>query len=114
MFDNKKTEEHSVDVNLILANERTLLAWVRTGITLIAGGVAVAFLAGKPFYSALVGVAAIIFGGLISLIGYWRYHEADRAIRDKKLPSIGANGLLLVVGTVVVFAIILVVARSLS
>jgi len=41
----KPKNELDIDVRFILANERTLLAWIRTGLTLIAGGVAVAFIA---------------------------------------------------------------------
>jgi len=102
------------DVNLILANERTLLAWVRTGITLIAGGVAVAFLASRPEFSIIIGIAAILFGGLISLLGYWRYRAADQALRKNRVPDLGGRSILFVVGTVVLIAVILVIARGLT
>ena len=34
-----------IDVRFLLANERTLLAWIRTAVTLQAGGLAVTQLA---------------------------------------------------------------------
>jgi len=112
---NKKPKTRAkVDVNLVLANERTLLAWVRTGITLIAGGVAVAFLASRPEFSVVIGVVAILFGGLICLLGYWRYRSADQALRSHRVPDIGGKGILFVVGAVVLIAVILVVARGLT
>ncbi len=101
------------DVQFILANERTLLAWIRTGLTLIAGGVAVAFLAGGTPHGALAGFGAIISGGLIAAVGYWRYIAADKAVRSGKLPPIGHGGLWVVVG-VGIFAAALVVVNSLK
>jgi putative membrane protein len=64
-----------------LANERTFLAWFRTGLTLIALGVAAAqFLAAStltgvrliPLFSTLV----ILVGLSLVAIGVWRYHRS--------------------------------------
>lgn len=101
-----------VDVRFLLANERTLLAWVRTGLTLIAGGVAVAFIATDSRYGTIAGVGAIAFGGILAIIGYIRYHAADLAIRQGNLPATGIGSLLVVVGTIV-FAVALLLAREL-
>lgn len=100
------------DVQFILANDRTLLAWIRTGLTLIAGGVAVAFLAGNVKYGALAGFGAIVAGGLIAAVGYWRYQSADKAVRSGKLPPVGRGGLWVVIG-VGVFAAALIAIKSL-
>lgn len=108
----KPKNDLDVDIRFLLANERTLLAWIRTGLTLIAGGVAVAFVATDSSYGTIAGVGAIIFGGLLSLVGYIRYQVADAAIRAGKLPATGISGLVLVVG-VVVFAIALLLLREL-
>jgi putative membrane protein len=60
-----------------LANERTFLAWFRTGITLIALGIAVTqFLGTDPGESsaALLFGAAVVIGGIALLvIGRSRY-----------------------------------------
>lgn len=112
----KRTKpKHSLDVDarFLLANERTLLAWVRTGLTLIAGGVAVAFIATESRYGTVAGVGAIAFGGLLSVIGYIRYQAADLAIRNGTLPATGIGSLLVVIGTIV-FAIALILARELK
>lgn len=108
----KPANELDVDIRFLLANERTLLAWVRTGLTLIAGGVAVAFISADSKYGTIAGLGAIAFGGLLSLIGYARYRVADAAIRAGKLPATGVGGLLVVVG-VVLFATVLLLAREL-
>lgn len=107
----KPANELDVDVRFLLANERTLLAWVRTGLTLIAGGVAVAFISTDSGYGAIAGVGAIGFGGLLALIGYIRYNVADAAIRSGKLPPQGVGSIIVVAG-VVIFAIFLVIARE--
>ena len=108
MFKQKKSpSELDVDVRFLLANERTLLAWVRTGLTLIGGGVAVAFVASHEPAGKIAGLAAIIAGGSFGLIGYARYRAADAAIRSGKLPDQGVGGILVVLG-VVLFAAVLV------
>jgi len=107
----RKRDELDIDVRFLLANERTLLAWVRTGLTIIAGGVAVSFISTKSIFGTLAGIGAITFGGLLATIGYMRYRAADNAIRNGELPPTGFSGTLVVAG-VVVFAITLVVIRS--
>jgi putative membrane protein len=113
MFKWKKPVHNlDVDIRFLLANERTLLAWVRTALALIAGGVAVAFISTDSSYGTLAGVSAVAFGGLLALIGYIRYQVADAAIRAGKLPATGAGGPLVVIG-VVIFAAALVIAQEL-
>ncbi len=100
-----------VDIRFLLANERTLLAWVRTGLTLIAGGVAVGFIAPDATEGTIAGIGAIAFGGILGIIGYVRYQVADTAIRAGKLPATGFGGLLVVIG-VMIFAVLLLLARE--
>jgi putative membrane protein len=111
MFRKQKSKNGlDIDVRFLLANERTLLAWVRTGLALIGGGVAVAFIATDSRYGTLAGIGAITFGAMMCLIGYIRYLVTDRAVRDGKLPPTGIGGLLVVVG-VIIFAVFLLLAR---
>ena len=109
----KNSRKAKPDIQFILANERTLLAWIRTGLTLIAGGVAVAFLAADARYGVMVGMGAIIAGGFISMVGYWKYRSADTAVRKGRLPGPGRGELYVVIG-VSLFAVILVAVRILS
>ena len=54
------------DYRFSLANERTFLAWIRTSLALIAGGLAVIhLLAGSTVWRSL-GILLILLGGLIS------------------------------------------------
>lgn len=70
------------DVRFSLANERTLLAYLRTAIGLIGAAVAVAhFLEDADL--ALVLAGFLLLGGAVAAIGgYRRFQEADRAIRE--------------------------------
>lgn len=71
------------DPRFTLANERTFLAWVRTALALLAGGVAVEAFTGALFAppvrvalstvllvlaAAMVGVALLFTGGVVGLL----------------------------------------------
>ena len=67
MFKWKKPKHDlDIDIRFLLANERTLLAWIRTALTLIAGGVAVAFISTDSKYGTIAGMGAVAFGGLLT------------------------------------------------
>lgn len=104
---------HTVDINLLLANERTLLAWVRTSLALIGGGVAVAFVTHDRASGVLAGLAAIGFGGVLSVIGYVRFRMTDRSIREGSVPGMSSSGLIVVVAVLLFAAALLVLYRLL-
>ena len=78
------------DYRFTLANERTLLAWLRTGLALVAGGVAVAEFApdlGVRWGSAAVAVALVLTGLGAAVGGYVRWRRNEEAITaDRPLP----------------------------
>jgi putative membrane protein len=90
------------DVRFLLANERTLLAWVRTGLTLQAGGFALAHFSNQSTSGVAAGILAIIFGGVVAVIGYSRFRAADRAIRAHRLPRVGKGPALEVIVVVLI------------
>jgi putative membrane protein len=79
------------DYRFTLANERTLLAWLRTGLALVASGVAVATYApelGVRWGSAAVAVALVLTGLGTAVAGYRRWRANERAIStDDPLPG---------------------------
>lgn len=101
------------DVRFLLANERTLLAWLRTAIALQAGGLAVLQFATKLEARAVIGVGLLLIGAACGLFGLSRYRAADRAIRQDRLPEPG-RGPEIVTIVVAVLGIVLAVAFLIS
>ena len=89
------------DVRFSLANERTLLAYQRTAIGLVAAAVAVAHFLDNAVLAVLIAAVLLVSGGIAALGGYLRYREADRAIRDGRPLSGGPIPLLLSVALTV-------------
>lgn len=85
---NKQTTSNDLDpdIRFLLANERTLLAWIRTAIAVIAGGVALTQFGGDSSAKTATGIVAILLGGFMASIGYIRFRNADKAIRRGELP----------------------------
>jgi putative membrane protein len=77
------------DARFLLANERTLLAWLRTSVALQAGGIGLLHFAPKLDLNGLIGLGLLLLGGLTGLTGYRRYRAADQAIRRGQLPPHG-------------------------
>ena len=78
------------DYRFSLANERTLLAWLRTALALVAGGVAMSQFApelGVPAGGPVVSLGLLLAGMVTALAGHRRYVRNERAIAaDQPLP----------------------------
>lgn len=100
------------DPRFSFANERTFLAWIRTGLALLAGGAAVDALdlpMSDALQAALAGILVLL--GLLCAVASWtRWARAEKAMRTgTPLPSMGlaaplvlgilAIGVLLIVAT---------------
>jgi len=77
------------DARFLLANERTLLAWLRTSLALQAGGVGILSFVDQLDLNIMIGLVLIGLGGLAGLAGFLRYRAADAAIRRGELPPRG-------------------------
>lgn len=75
------------DPRFTLANERTFLAWVRTALALIAGGVGVEALLAAQMGDLLRRVLAcllVLAGGATGLAGFRRWLVVERAMRHEQ------------------------------
>lgn len=103
------------DYRFSLANERTFLAWIRTGLALVAGGLAAAqFL--PPLRIAhlreVISIALLALGGGVAVRAVDRWARTERAMRlGRDLPAsrfpallailVGLGAALLVVAVLV-------------
>lgn len=88
------------DPRFSLANERTFLAWTRTGLALIAGGVALEVLGLDlhPGFRLAASLLLIIAGTAVAPLAWWEWMRAERALRQSKpLPGAFSSALLAVV-----------------
>lgn len=99
------------DHRFSLANERTFLAWIRTSLGLIGGGVAVeAFGVATPDVRASLAFLLVALGGFCGAAASLRWARVERALRERgPLPASGMTWLtsaaVLVVAAVVLAVI---------
>lgn len=99
-----KSREH-------LANERTFLAWIRTGIALMGFGFVIVkfalflkqasiLLAGKAIappkgYSAIIGIVMVALGVIMTVLAFWQYKKTMRQLNSNTyMPSSVLSALL--------------------
>ena len=87
-----------------LSNERTFLAWVRTGIAVITLGFALAKVrvwlgefhphdssnavsSGGAGESIPLGIGMLLFGGLLVVLAAWRFRVVNRQIRSGEVTA---------------------------
>jgi len=119
-FDPEKqpTVGRTPDYRFSLANERTFLAWIRTGLALIAGGLACAqFLPPLPIrhLREVIAIALLVLGAVVALRAVDHWARTERAMRlgqelpGSKFPAIlaivVAAGALLLVAAVLIRAV---------
>lgn len=94
------------DPRFTLANERTFLAWLRTGLALVAAAVALAGLLPDLRPAPLrIGVTALLLAlaVVVTAGAYVRWYRAEKALREDRsllatgLPRVLAAGLVVVV-----------------
>ncbi len=96
------------DYRLTLANERTFLAWLRTGLALLVGAVALASLVhdfGPESLRIAITVWLLILSLAVTIGAYVRWDRAERALRESRslptdpLPRLIGAGVAIVVAS---------------
>lgn len=96
---------HDPDYRFSLANERTFLAWIRTALALLAGGVAaVQLVPAFKFHGGrlILGVTLVVLAIMVAAGSYHRWVANERAMRlgqslqPSLVPRLLAGGLTLV------------------
>ncbi len=79
-------EGSAPDPRFTFANERTFLAWLRTSLALMAGGLGVdAFGDELPAWSrTTLAVVLVTLGGLLAASSFRRWHRAELALRRRE------------------------------
>lgn len=105
-----------VDYRFLLANERTFLAWMRTALGLVAGGVALdQFVRVEQGESVVVSiaVATILAGALAAVTGTVRWARTDAAMRAGR--PVARSSALIVIGSLfAVLAVVVAVVLAVS
>ena len=111
-MENLKNEDKSLGNEIIkqqnarehLANERTLLAWIRTSIGIMAFGFVVVkfslfikqltFLLQKELvipqqhgYSSVIGIALVAVGAIVLLLAFIKYKQTERQLNNDNFKS---------------------------
>jgi putative membrane protein len=101
------------DSRFTLANERTFLAWNRTALALIGGGLAVEqFLQAGRAARLVLALPMILIGVVISVASYSRWRANEEAmsrgedLRPSRMPALVAAAFALLSLGAIVFAIV--------
>ena len=81
VINEKRLREHLALERTKLANERTLLAYIRASLYLLVGGIALLQLKEYPRLH-WVGYASLVICVLFIIIGIWRYIALERKLKD--------------------------------
>ena len=95
------------DYRFTLANERTFLAWVRTGLALLAGAVALASLVhnfGPRSLRIAITVFLLILSLTVTIGAYVRWDRAERSLRENRPLPTDPMPRLIVAGVAIIVA----------
>src|SRR5690625_7868916 len=80
-------EGQDPDPRFTLANERTFLAWIRTSLALLAGGIAVEAFTQDIFDDTarkVLGTTLLVLGGMLAASAAFRWFRGEAAVRQAR------------------------------
>lgn len=105
-----REEGSEPDYRFSLANERTFLAWMRTALALLAGGVLLhqfAHSVGPNWLRLAVSAGLVLMAGAVAPLGWCQWRDYQIAMRHNRslprsalIPFLSWSVLLLAAGTV--------------
>ncbi|MDQ6687600.1 MAG: DUF202 domain-containing protein [Actinomycetota bacterium] len=104
-------EGRSPDPRFTMANERTFLAWIRTAVAMVAGGLGIQAFARDSIPSWLRSVVACLLlgiGAALALGSFLRWRSAEAAMRRGDDLTVTALAPFVAVGVAVVALMLLV------
>lgn len=103
----------SVDARFTLAAERTMLAWLRTALGLVAAGIAVLHVIGdfaSPALQTTLGIGLLLLGAASAAIGGRRWYQTTHALEHGG-PLPGPFAIWALIGGLVVLSVAFVFIR---
>ncbi|GAB3310787.1 DUF202 domain-containing protein [Epidermidibacterium keratini] len=97
------------DPRFSLANERTFLAWIRTSLALLAGGVGLEAFAPAVFPAGVrkwLAIALIALAMALAATSCFRWVRLERAMRQSKPLPLNGLSLVLAAGTAIIALVI--------
>jgi putative membrane protein len=91
------------DARFTLANERTLLAYQRSAIGLMAAAIAVAHFFGDDVLVLVLALGLLATGAFAAVGGYLRYRQVDLALRAGRNITSGSAAHLVSVAVLICF-----------
>jgi putative membrane protein len=108
-------DDEDLDARFTLANERTFLAWIRTSLALVAGGIAAAKALNfnHEVYRWIVAVPPVVLGATLALEAVYRWRTFEDAMREGRALPVG-RGLKLLGITLSIYAVVALAATALD
>lgn len=103
------------DPRFSMANERTFLAWIRTSLAFIAGGVALETfeLPLNTTLTRVVSVIMLIVAIALPAVAWFHWGASERAMRHAR-PLPASPALALIVGVVILIGLMILVGELLA
>ena len=98
-------DDYHPDARFTLANERTLLAYQRSAIGLMAAAIAIAHFFGDDALVLVLALVLLATGAFAAIGGYVRYRQVDAALREDR--PIGSGSAAHLVSVAVLLSMLL-------